>query len=90
MGSKAKYFCYPSSIPHMELWKKLALFSHATDSEECWLLGCPGLLSGSRRDLVAFDLQSWKQPWNAPAPEKMPKWNLFQEHAFPEEYSGLK
>lgn len=67
-----------------------SLFSHAIDSEEYWLLDCPGLLSGPRRDLVAFDLQSWKQPWNAPAPEKLPKWNLFQEHAFPEEYSGLK
>lgn len=46
--------------------------------------------AGPKRDLVAFDLQSWKQPWNAPVPEKMPKWNLFQEHAFPEGYSGLK
>lgn len=46
--------------------------------------------AGPKRDLFTFDLQSWKQPWNAPVPEKMPKWNLFQEHAFPEEYSGAQ
>lgn len=76
------------------MWHPLAtlnsLLAWSMDSEEHWLLDCPGAAAGPRRDLLAFDLQLWKQPWNSPTPEKMPKWDLFQDHAFPEEYPGLK
>ncbi|EGW06253.1 hypothetical protein I79_002394 [Cricetulus griseus] len=82
-----------SKVPFL-MWHSLAtlnsLLAWSVDSEEHWLLCCPGAAAGPRRDLFAFDLQSWKQPWNTPAPKKMPKRDLFQDHAFPEEYSGAQ
>lgn len=74
----------PNVVSHLEL------LAWSAGCEEHGLLRCPGAAAGPRRGLTAFDLQSWKQPWNAPGPEKMPKWNLFQDHAFPEGYSGAQ